>query len=247
MERQLMSVPMPAELADEPGWASEIDEAILEGQYLPPAPESRVPTSRREAEWPMRKLAALSARAREVKDQAADWRSRIDEWEADELKRVSGGVEYFTHLLKRFAIAYRRENPKEATIRLPAGEIATTQPKTPKLSIEDEPAVLAWATEHLDGDQYDEVVQTVESVLVSKLKELVSVQKRLVPFCSVCGVAVLPKERDDRLWHDGEVEGIAYDHEPLPGSSWEVLFDGEPVPGLSAELGDVTATVKPAR
>lgn len=241
------NLPLPPEFADEPPWAGELDEAIMAGGLLPEVAAKHVPKSRREAEWPMRKLAVLSARAREVKSQAAEWRAPIDAWEADELNRISGAIGYFTHLLKRFAIAYRRENPREATIRLPAGEIATTQPKTPKLSIEDEPAVLAWAAQHLDGEQYDAVVQQVESVLVSKLKDLVSVQKRLVPFCSVCGVAVLPRERDDRLWHDGEVDGVGYDHEPVPGSSWEVLFDGDPVPGLSAELGDVTATVKPAR
>lgn len=239
------NLPLPPEFADEPEWASELDEAIMAGGLLPEVAAHHVPKSRREAEWPMRKLAVLGARAREVKAQAAEWRAPIDAWEADELNRVAGAIEYFTHMLKRFAIAWRRENPKEATIRLPAGEIATTQPKTPKLSIVDEPAVLAWATAHLDGEKYDEVVQQVESVLVSKLKDYVSVQRKLEPFCQVCGVALsfdMTTRATTALHPEGE-----YDHEPTPVAGWEVLFNGEPVPGVTAELGDVTATVKPAR
>jgi hypothetical protein len=247
-------IPLPAALADEPEFADELDEAIFAGSALPEVAARYVPTNRREAEWPMRKLAALTARAQEVHDQAADWRARIDEWEAGELQRVSGGVEYFTHLLERFAIDWRQANPKEATIRLPAGEISTTVPKTPSVSIDNEEATLAWAHDHLDGERYDAVVKSTEKVLVSGLKELASVQRRLVPFCEVCGSALWPRslDQDDSPWDHApswtsEVEVAEHDHDAQPGSMWEVLVDGEPVPGVSAELGDIRATVKPAR
>lgn len=243
---ELRPVPIPAFLSDEPEWSGDLDEAIFAGAALPEVAERWRPQTRGQAEWAMRKLAALTEREADINAQSADWRARIIEWATGELRRLDPGIRYFTSLLEQYALDARVENPKEATVRLPSGEIGTTVPKTPRVKVDDEAAVIAWATEHLDDEAYGLVVK--ESVRVSELAKLADVQRRLVPFCTICGVAVVATEPDGPSWHDGEVDAcLPYDHEAVPGPMWEVLIDGETVPGTSAMLGDPSASVRPAR
>lgn len=257
MRPDLAIVPLPADLVVEPEWAGEVDRVVDEyaAEGVDPIPEAaHIPTTKAHAEWAMRKLAALLVKQNETAVQAAEWRAQIDEWADAELARVKPHVAYFEDMLERFGIAWRREHPDEATVRLPSGEIATTQPKTPKVVVMNEAAVIAWAKDAIDEDNgRDAVVKVTESLLTSGLREVVDVQRRLIPFCSICGESLMPTtegdgdERRDGWAHGPSPDPEVHDHEPEPGSMWEVLRDGAPVPGLAAELGDITARVKPTR
>lgn len=249
-----MSSPIPAELvADAPAFADELDEAIMLGSEIPERAQRFEVTDLGQAEWAMRKLAALTQRSAAVHGQASEWRERIDEWELSEQHRLDPSITYFQGLLERYAL-FVREVDGRATVALPSGEVATRKPKTPKITVVDEGAVIAWAADSLPGPVYDEVVRTEPKLMWSHLVKIVSTREVLRPFCMVCGVAIEVDPHaaldGDQTWdHDSSGEN---DHDAEPAVAFEVVWtdrDGNevPVPGLTAVLGDTTAVAKPSR
>lgn len=258
--------PIPADLTAAPEWATdELDEALVAGAVLPEVVERWQITEDGQAEWAMRKLAALAARADEVRAQARGWRNPIDEWERAELERVERPARFFAAHLERYGLDVRANDPRRATVPLPSGEIATRAPKAPTVTIDDEAALLAWLGEHLPGTLYGEVVKVTTTAQIMPLRRLVSARLADLPFCGHCGesldVTVLkaltgPHElgREYRHASDGE-----YDHEASPAPGFEVVWtgadaDGTPlveglagqvVPGLSASLAATTVKVNP--
>lgn len=268
--------PIPAELTDGPDWATEeLDEALLAGAVLPEVAERWTITDDGAAEWAMRRLAAFAARAAEVRARAAGWRTPIDEWERAELERVERPARFFAGHLERYGLAVREANPRQATIPLPSGEIATRAPKAPTVSVSDDEALVAWLGEHLPGALYGDVVKVTYSPQVLPLRKLVVAVAVETPWCVTCGAALESVVDDDPHWvhalpdnpeFDVDAE---YDHEPQGAPGWSVRWQGpgpdaavpldlDPaataallelvgaeVPGLSATLGDATVKVKP--
>lgn len=235
----------PFALSDAPDFAAELDEAIITGTIAADVEYARwVPTGIGQAEWAMLKLAALKAREREVTGKAREWAARIDEWFRAESERLAPGISFFDRALRAYAIQ-RRIEAKEATSTLPSGYISTRTAKQPKVELDDEDAVVAWATEHLSSDVYDEVVKTTPKVLISELRKLVDVHEALVGICVVCHAAI--DERSGGAWQ--HIVDQPDDHEVAPTNGYRVVLreTGEVIPGLHVEPPTTTATVTVGR
>lgn len=183
---------IPADFGPIPPIADELDEAILAAALLPavdgpvyvlPEDNDRLnrvrawyPLTEGEAEWCLRKYAAVEAREAEIRERHATWREPIDTWQAAELARVAPAKAFFDSRLQVFALARRAEDPKNAkTTRLPSGTIGTRGSETPKVVVGEEAAVIAWAQSTLTGDEYDAVVETKESVKLTGLRKILRV------------------------------------------------------------------------
>lgn len=251
--------PIPADLLDEgdaPEWAPDLDEIVeAEASLLDEAlvvstavPHEWELETRTQVEWAMRRLAVLQERATEVRQLASGWAARIDEWQDAELRRIHPGIDRFTGLLERYGKRARAENPKEATIRVPSGDIKTTKPKQPTVSVVDEAAVLSWLLDQVSVDVYEEVVKAEPHVKLTEFRGVVDVAYELLPVCQVCGETLNVVSESDNagevgVWHMGPsaMAGVERDHDPMPSGGYVVRLDGAVVPGVKAELGEITA------
>lgn len=278
---------IPADLVGQPpDLADEIDEAIIaaaldgaegpvtygEGVTGPGSLEDRAPAvyawypqTPDEAEWAMRKLAVLQEREADVKARHAIWAERIARNLAGEVARVRPGIDYFTGRIKTYALA-RRQLAGEKTTRLPSGTVATRGSDTPRATVADEAAVVAWAQATLNAAEYEKVVKTEESVLVTGLRALTEVREKqpLLPAAEwqpILGIWIEYPDGwatdDDADWEtpidkaDFQLRASVSAHhveeptEPEPLAEWIVVVKstGEVMPGVIAEHGTVTATV----
>ena len=72
--------------------------------------------------WVFRKLAALSAKEKEVKQLADVERARINDWENRELIALHSDKNYFESLVSDYHAKQLEENPKAKTISTPYGK-----------------------------------------------------------------------------------------------------------------------------
>lgn len=262
---------LPAELvAQPPAIADELDEAILTGSLADDESPVRrwAIRSLDEAEWAMRKLAALDGRAGEIADQSSVWYQRIREWETRERARIEPGVRFFTERLQRYALDRRALDERHnKTTFLPSGSIATRGSADPKVVVDDEAVVIAWAKSTLDDSQREDVVKVEESVRVSELRKVVKVGERDVLLAAetwekVTGIIIDDpggwQHNDAPAWNApisltefqlrASLSTVRQEEptEPSPSPQYVVVdtASGEVVPGVSIEWAETTATVK---
>lgn len=101
------------------------------------------------AEWAMRRLATLEARLAEAKDEAKQWKARIDEWFATVTNQLSPGIEFFTDRLTRYlrelrAADGRSEAKKLKSHPLPSGRI-TSREGALHVEVTDAHVFITWA------------------------------------------------------------------------------------------------------
>lgn len=96
--------------------------------------------------WVFRKLRALNAEEKEVKDLAEAERFRIDEWEKSKLTPIQQSKEFFISLIHEYHAEQLKENPKAKTLSTPYGKSKsrTTKEQPDKL---DEDKLLAHVKE----------------------------------------------------------------------------------------------------
>lgn len=105
------------------------------GRFVVDGPET--------ADWALRKLARVRARAAEAADLARRERDRITAWETAELERLANEGAYFTGLLEDWHRRVLDEEPRRKTIHLPAGDLHAR--KAPDRWAFDGNAFLQWA------------------------------------------------------------------------------------------------------
>lgn len=209
------------------------------------------------AEWAMRHLAAVEIRRRALLEQRDHWLAQIREWYDDADGPLAKRAEFFRGHLERFGVAHREANPREATIKLPSGTIPTTDSK-PKVVIEDEAAVIAWArAEITDPEQLALIVKVKESALVSGLRSVVAIgsapanQYRYVYACGHSMTmpgddegAPLDQPGPRALCPACNTEQTIESIEPVEVG---VVVDrnGQRVPGAGIDPGGITARVVP--
>lgn len=247
----------PARLNDAPEWEAELDDALdhLDVDAIPERARAWQITSTGAAEWAMGKLAGFEKQAHAVREQAATWREPIDEWEADQMKRLKPRIDWFRGHLERYGLAWREENPREATVRLPSGEIATRRGSGSVVSITDEEIVLEWAKAHLDDDTYEIVVKTTEKVKLTEFRALALIVDDDVPFCAGCGAQIdsIPTSTnggDETIeWRHAGDDGttVDFDHPAVPVKREVVKVGSEIVLGVDVVPPATTATVKTNR
>ena len=130
------------------------------------------------AEWCGRHLAAATAERDRIAAQAKDWRARIDEWEAAEVRRLDRRLGFFHGHLANYLARWRALDPKRnKTKNLPSVSLRSSAKNVGgAVKIADEDQVLAWAGSSLPTDEYAQAVKTTESVLVSKLRPLLTIR-----------------------------------------------------------------------
>ncbi|MFP7483356.1 host-nuclease inhibitor Gam family protein [Priestia filamentosa] len=72
--------------------------------------------------WVFRKLAALSAKEKDVKQLADTERERINDWENRELISICSDKNYFESLVSAYHAKQLEENPKAKTLSTPFGK-----------------------------------------------------------------------------------------------------------------------------
>lgn len=77
-----------------------------------------------EANWALRKLAAIEAKRQEVKALQEQELYRIKQWAEKELSQLDGDTEYFNILLSEFAGRQREADPKFKKVSTPYGSVA---------------------------------------------------------------------------------------------------------------------------
>lgn len=177
------------------------------------------------AEWAMRHLAAIDRERAAIAEQANLWYERIREWEGAEFDRLSPRAKFFVNRLSEYALRVRADDPKRATISLPSGKISTRAAKAPTVEIEDEEAVLKWASGALTDEEYEQVVKVTTKVLISEIRARVTVDE---------------VERTEQAGPDDAT--LAWVDRRVV---WKAT--GEVVPGLAAYVSETTATVTPAQ
>jgi hypothetical protein len=277
---------LPAELVEvEPPIARDLDDAILtaalaghytEDGYEPDPDDEHAnavvrvfgwyPSTLDEAEWCARKLAAVQARDREIEAQYEAWLEPLKRWREKERERLEPAAAFFTSRLRTFGLAMREIDPKDGkTTRLPSGEIKTRHADR-KVEVADPQAVIAWASESLTGDEYEQIVKTEPAVKLADLRKAVEVRERppvleVWEWTAVLGIRILDRDTNsvwsqvpaDARMDEGEFRLIASLSQvemvepmaPVPESTWIVVHPGtgEVVPGLSLTEPETTASV----
>lgn len=170
--------PMFLQPEDSPPISEELWEQILASAKSEPDERRRERWSIRsegDAQWAMAELAELTDAIEDVEAQAAGWIGRIQEWVEqtswDDRRRAWALEAHLT----RWGLEQREANPKKATFKLVAGEVATTNRKA-SVEIEDQAAVIDWLKTHYNG----QFVRIKEDVLVSELRDIVQIRERVV-------------------------------------------------------------------
>lgn len=263
------AAPIPPELAVdvEPFTLTQLDEALhaadvigcpvdeLDGadpQYGPavrwrPATDSGV-------EWAFRHLAEANAELARLEAQAADWASRIQAWFEPKAAPLTARARRFSAMLERYGVEERRRNPKVATLRWPSGTISTTVTKA-KVGIENGETVVEWAEHRLSVADYERVVRTVKSPLVSELRKVVEMVEVPTAVGLSCGCSMtvphLPRPADAASLMLGSAVRCPQCADDALVGSWMrtvllVVLAGVVVPGAVVEPETITARPVPS-
>lgn len=145
------------------------------------------------AEWAMRRVAAFDAEVSSMAERADEWATRIRAWFENGTRPLARRRAFFVAHLERYATV-RREQTGKATLNLPSGKVSTRSAGA-AVVVADEAAVIAWAKANLDDVTRETVIKVAESILVSGLREVVSIAGETVVVDGgeiVPGVAVRP-------------------------------------------------------
>lgn len=120
--------------------AERLAEALTGG--APAREEGFVVDTREKAIWALRKLKHILDEKAAVEAAAREEIKRVEDWLANEVKRLDADAAYFEGLLADYHRRVLAEDPRAKTIRLPHGtlKVRAQQPEYRR----DEAALLAW-------------------------------------------------------------------------------------------------------
>lgn len=143
--------------------------------------------------WVFRKLSALKAKEKEIKQLANVERDRIAQWEKGELSSIENSTSFFEALIQKYHSEQLAADPKAKTISTPYGKSKTRASKaTPEK--EDETKLLDYVIENELGDfiknsvKWAELKKTLKVVDIAGEHAVVDENGQLVP-----GVSVKPE------------------------------------------------------
>lgn len=143
--------------------------------------------------WAFRKLAALKAKEKEIKQLANVERDRIANWEKSELSTIENSTSFFEALIQKYHAEKLAEDPKAKTISTPYGKSKTRKSnEAPEKANEEQ--LLQYI---VDNDLVDFIKQSVKWADVKKTFKIVEIsgEKAVVDDTGqiVPGVAVKPE------------------------------------------------------
>lgn len=143
--------------------------------------------------WTFRKMAALKAKEKEIKQLADVERQRIADWEQAELSTISVSLERFQFLVTEYHSKLLEEDPKAKTITTPYGKSKTRRTgETPEK--QDEEKILQYVIENEMDDfiknsvKWGDLKKSLRVVEISGEKLVVDQNGQMVP-----GVTVKPE------------------------------------------------------
>lgn len=169
-------VPLPPALAveEEPFTVEELDTALDDV----PADSPGAVTARRwliestgEAEWAMRRYAETIANARQVVEQATEWKARIEAWTDRVLAPLDRRAQFFGDHLRHYAAREReRTNGRTKAVILPSGIVQTrlAKPKA-KVYVANPDAWEKWARANVDSPLVRAKYEVVAAATTSAL------------------------------------------------------------------------------
>src|SRR5690606_19790628 len=143
--------------------------------------------------WAFRKVAALQAKAKEIKQLAEIERQRIADWEKSELSSIEASMEFFESLVTQYHAKQLELDPKAKTISTPYGKSKT---RTSKAAPEkqDEEKILQYVIENemdefiKNSVKWGDLKKSLKVVEISGEKVVVDSNGQIVP-----GVTVKPE------------------------------------------------------
>lgn len=143
-----------------------IDGAITEDEFRS---TGWAITNQGSAAWALARFREALALLTGIDAQAREWHGDVDSWRAQSAAPLERTIDFFGENLRRYALLLREETAgKTKTVALPGGRIETHETSRPRLIVDDEAALLAWAKAN-----QPEAVKTEERPLVSKLAYVV--------------------------------------------------------------------------
>lgn len=218
-----------------------------------------------DAEWAMRKLAAVERERDDVREQAQLWRDEISRWERERCRPLDARAAFFEGALIDYLRELRDADPAVKSRKLPSGTISSRSSGA-KVVIADADAVIAWAEATLDGDDLAAVVR--KAAQLSEFRKVASVEQReharryvLVLSCGHSADVTVPLDSHDvELPSCGDAYSCPacdpeYGEQPtqtVVESSVETLTravvcdndSGEPIPGADVAAPSVSYAVK---
>lgn len=230
-----------------------------------------------QARWADTRLRAVRATIESHQADAAAWRAEIDTWLADVLAPLRRREAFFHGSLTDYMRRLREADPKKASHKLPGGTVLTSRRSGEAVVIPEdetsEASVIAWAREHLKGDELADVVKVVESVRVSKLRAHVKVADDVIGQHLVieldCGhttTVPAPDDLDDESMEDAQPIDrwpceecvpvgsdslaspsravVSVERRPVTVKVARSIDTGQPVPGATVRPASITYDVK---
>lgn len=143
--------------------------------------------------WVFRKVSALKAKEKEIKQLADVERERIAAWEKTELSTITNSLEFFQNMVAQYHAKQLEKDPKAKTISTPYGKSKTRKTKEAPEK-QDEEQILQYVIENEMVDyiknsvKWAELKKSLRIAEISGEKVVVDANGQLVP-----GVTVKPE------------------------------------------------------
>jgi phage host-nuclease inhibitor protein Gam len=167
--------PLPAFLDDAPITEEQIAAEQAAGSDVDTADDDLPQRWRiegdRQAEWCLRKLAAIEAEGDAIAEQAEQWVLEIQRWADERQKPLNSDHAFFESKLTEWLRTLREADPKVKSKTLPSGTVSSRTVQ-PRVDVIDVDAVEAWANA---AGVYDEVIKVATTVRLPEFKKAVTV------------------------------------------------------------------------
>lgn len=150
--------------------------SYLPEEQRPPRPEPWTPSDRSSAEWAMAIVRRDTLAIDQHEHDRDAWIQRITEAHVSAVAPLVERRARLSAALERYALAWHDEDPRvNKTLHVPSGEVKTTTPRTPKVSITDEAEVVAWL-ESIDPEvvTHDVLQRPLPRPMISGVRKLVT-------------------------------------------------------------------------
>ncbi len=147
-------------------------------------------TDKNSLNWAFRKVSALKAQEKEIKQLADAERERISEWERSELSTISNSLGFFETMVAAYHAKQLEEDPKAKTISTPYGKSKSRKSKEAPEK-ENEEAILQHVIENGMDDyiktslKWSDLKKAVKIVEIAGEKAVVDENGQLVPGMTV--------------------------------------------------------------
>lgn len=162
------------EALDAEAWWEQTD--YLPEEDRPPRPEPWTPSDRSSAEWAMAIVRRDTLAIAWHEHDRDAWIQRINDAHSSAVAPLVERRARLSAALERYALVWHADDPRvNKTLHVPSGQVSTTTPRTPKVSITDEAEVVAWL-ESIDPEvvTHEVLQRPLPKPMISGIRKLVT-------------------------------------------------------------------------